>query len=66
MDNLSPDIVKMIISQGIFAVLFVWLLYDSRREAKIREEKLMSQIEKSEEQHAQIIKAIEILNNKIN
>jgi len=64
MENLNPDILKMLISQGIFAVLFVWLLYDTRKEAKIREEKLMSQIEKSEEQHAQIIKAIEILNNK--
>ena len=65
MENLNPDILKMLISQGIFAVLFVWLLYDTRKEAKAREEKLMAQIEKSEEAHAQIIHAIETLSNKI-
>lgn len=64
MDTLSPDMLKMVISQGIFAVLFVWLLYDTRKESKAREEKLMAHIEKSEEAHTQIIHAIEILSNK--
>ncbi|WP_083755215.1 BhlA/UviB family holin-like peptide [Desulforamulus reducens] len=56
---------QLIVSQGIFAVLFVWLLYDTRKESKIREELLMQQISKSEEAHNAIIRAIENLANKL-
>ena len=65
MDIVSPETLKIFITQGVFCILFVWLLYDTRKESKVREEKLIAQIEKSEEQHAQIIHAIEILSNKI-
>jgi len=40
-------------------------LFDTRKEAKIREERLMEQLQKSEEAHNLIIRAIENLSNKI-
>lgn len=65
MDIFTPETIKIFITQGVFCILFVWLLYDTRKESKVREEKLIAQIEKSEEQHAQIIHAIEVMSNKI-
>lgn len=32
---------ELLVSQGIFAILFVWLFFDSRKEAKERENRLM-------------------------
>lgn len=36
----------MLVQNGIFAVLFGWLFYDTRKESKVREERLMDHIEK--------------------
>jgi BhlA holin family len=52
-------------SQGIFAILFVWLLIDTRKEAKQREEKLNAQIEKQNEAQERIVESIERLEQKI-
>lgn len=65
MEILNPEIIKIFVTQGAFCILFVWLLYDTRKEAKTREERLMVQIEKSEEAHKEMIKAIDNLSNKI-
>lgn len=65
MDFLNPEILKLLISQGVFCLLFVWLLYDTRKESKTREEILMQQIEKTNDAHGQIILAIEALANKL-
>lgn len=46
---MEAEILKMVISQGIFAVLFVWLFFDTRKESKAREEKLQSIINKNQE-----------------
>ncbi|MHA6251947.1 BhlA/UviB family holin-like peptide [Oceanobacillus sp. CAU 1775] len=35
------------ISQGVFALLFIWLFMDSRKEAKQREDKLMNHLAKT-------------------
>lgn len=51
--------------QGIFALLFVWLLIDTRREAKTREDKLTAQIEKQNEAQDRIVQAIERLETQI-
>ena len=64
-DFSNPDFWQLLISQGLFAVLFVWLLYDTRQEAKEREEKLMAQLEKSEDAHVAILGAIEKLTSKL-
>lgn len=39
----------MLVQNGIFAVLFGWLFWDTRKEAKVREDRLMNHIEKQGE-----------------
>lgn len=46
---MEAEILKTIVSQGAWAVLFVWLLIDTRKESKVREEKLQSIINKKQE-----------------
>ena len=46
---MENEIVKTIASQGAWAALFVWLLIDTRKESKVREEKLQSIINKNQE-----------------
>lgn len=46
---METEILKTIVSQGAWAVLFVWLLIDTRKESKTREEKLQSIINKNQE-----------------
>ncbi|MBQ2408368.1 MAG: holin [Bacilli bacterium] len=58
-------IIDMIINQGIFACLFVWLFYDTRKQASRREEKLMAIIDKHSEQLQQISDTLVTINNKI-
>lgn len=64
-DFSNPDFWQLLISQGLFAVLFVWLLYDTRQESKEREERLMTQLEKSEDSHIAILGALEKLTAKL-
>ncbi|MEY9866618.1 hypothetical protein ABIE66_001997 [Peribacillus sp. B2I2] len=40
---------QMLIDNGIFAVLFGWLFWDTRKETKNREERLMNHIDKQGE-----------------
>lgn len=53
------------LSQGVFAVLFVWLLIDTRKEAKSREDKLNTQIDKQNEQMGRIVQSLERLETQI-
>ncbi|MDU5262240.1 MAG: BhlA/UviB family holin-like peptide [Clostridium celatum] len=46
---MEAEILKTIVSQGAWAILFVWLLIDTRKESKVREEKLQSIINKNQE-----------------
>ena len=43
---METEIIKMVISQGIFAALFVWLFFDTRKDSKQREEKYINTIDK--------------------
>ena len=63
--DLTSIPVEQFMSNGIFAVLFVCLLYDTRKEAKEREQKLIEQIEKQNEAQERIVQAIERLEQKI-
>ncbi|MCB7071381.1 holin [Caldibacillus sp. 210928-DFI.2.22] len=53
------------LSQGIFALLFVWLLIDTRKEAKTREEKLSQQIDKQNESMEKIVISLQGLEQQI-
>jgi len=57
--------IEQIVSQGIFCLLFVWLLFDTRSEAKKREEKLTTQIEKQNEAQDRIVHSLERLETQI-
>ena len=65
MDLLNPEILKMIISQGIFAVLFVWLLLSERKDSKERENRLMLSIEKNSTVYENVIQAVNSLKDLI-
>lgn len=43
---MEKEIFTQIATQGAFAALFVWLLWDTRKEARERENKLNSLIDK--------------------
>ncbi|MFB5281927.1 MULTISPECIES: BhlA/UviB family holin-like peptide [Peribacillus] len=51
--------------QGLFALLFVWLLFDTRREAKAREETLLNQVDRQNEQMGRIVNSLERLEQQI-
>ncbi|NFO03106.1 bacteriocin [Clostridium botulinum] len=46
---MENEVIKTIVSQGAWAVLFVWLLMDTRKESKTREERLQTIINKNQE-----------------
>lgn len=46
---MENEIFKVIVSQGSWAVLFVWLLIDTRKESKVREENLKEENRAREE-----------------
>lgn len=43
---MGSEVAKLVLSQGIFACLFVWLLVESRKDSKEREEKYQTTIDK--------------------
>ena len=63
--DLTSIPIEQFAQQGIFALLFVWLLIDTRKEAKVREDKLTAQIVKQNEAQDRIVQAIERLENQI-
>ncbi|MCM3239036.1 BhlA/UviB family holin-like peptide [Heyndrickxia oleronia] len=46
---MDASLTQYFLTQGPFAVLFVWLLYTSRKEGKAREDKLYQTIEDQNE-----------------
>lgn len=43
---MEQELFKSIVSQGAWAILFVWLLWDTRKDSKQREEKYQDTIDK--------------------
>lgn len=43
---MEGEVIKYFITQGAFAVLFLWLLIDTRKDSKQREEKYQQTIDK--------------------
>lgn len=63
--DISQVPIDVWLSQGIFALLFVWLLFDTRKEAKAREEKLSQQIDKQNESMEKIVLSLQGLEQQI-
>lgn len=47
--TLENELTKTIVSQGAWAALFIWLLIETRKESRLREEKLQNVISKNQE-----------------
>ncbi|WP_346234442.1 BhlA/UviB family holin-like peptide [Lysinibacillus telephonicus] len=62
MEHLPLD---MFVSQGIFAVLFVWLLINSRKESKEREDRLMTHLEKTTDTLELLTTRMETIGTKV-
>ncbi len=58
---MENEILKTIVSQGAWAVLFVWLLIDTRKESKSREEKLQSIINKNQEVISELAEKFDVV-----
>lgn len=54
-----------IINNGIFALLFVWLLYHQQKDSKQREERLMAHIERTTETLDILSQRMENVNSKV-
>lgn len=63
--ELTPEILKTIATQGIFATLFVWLFIDTRKESKAREERLLQQLENNTSAYEKIVEAVNALKDQI-
>lgn len=66
---MEQEILTQLISQGAFATLFVWLLWDTRKDSKTREEKYQSTIDKLADKInivEEIKEDVEEIKNKIN
>jgi len=55
------ELIKTIVSQGAWAVLFVWLLIDTRKESKAREEKLQGIINKNQEVISELAEKFDVV-----
>ena len=60
---METEILKTIVSQGAWAVLFVWLLIDTRKESKTREEKLQNIINKNQEVISELAENFNVFEN---
>ncbi|ENZ33277.1 BhlA/UviB family holin-like peptide [Clostridium butyricum] len=58
---MENELLKTIVSQGAWAVLFVWLLIDTRKESKIREEKLQNVINKNQEVISELAEKFDVV-----
>ncbi len=57
--------IDQIVSQGIFAILFVWLLFNSQKDSKEREVKLMAHLEKTTDTLELLTTRIETINTRV-
>ena len=55
------ELIKTIVNNGAWAVLFVWLLIDTRKESKAREEKLQSIIDKNQEVISELAEKFDVV-----
>ena len=60
---MENEILKIIAGQGVFAVLFVWLLIDTRKESKTREEKLQDIINKNQIVISELAEKFDVVEN---
>lgn len=60
---MESEVFKVIINNGAWAVLFVWLLIDTRKESKVREEKLQGIIDKNQDVISELAEKFDVVEN---
>lgn len=63
--DFSQELIKTAITNGIFCLLFVWLMMNERKDSKAREERLLKQLETNTEAYDKIVNAINTLRDMI-
>jgi hypothetical protein len=63
--DLSSLPLDQLISNGIFAVLFIWLLVNQQKDSKEREIRLTGQIEKQNEAQEKIVQSLDQIQTQI-
>jgi hypothetical protein len=61
----TNTIVEMVMNQGVFAALFIWLFFTYQKESRDREERLMSIVDKQSEKLESISVTLEKISNDI-
>ncbi|CEN26346.1 Protein of uncharacterised function (DUF2762) [[Clostridium] sordellii] len=56
---------EMIMSQGVFAALFIWLLIDTNRKNEIREKRMQEQLDRTIPILNQIVVRLDDIEDKI-
>ncbi len=59
-------IAEMVITQGPFAALFIWLLIDTNKKNEIREQRMQEQLDKTVPVLNQIVNRLDDIEEKIN
>lgn len=60
------NVLDMFMNTGVFAILFAWLFFDTRKEAKEREMRLMENIDKQNIAMGRITETIEKMDTRLN
>ncbi|MEQ2466168.1 BhlA/UviB family holin-like peptide [Niallia hominis] len=63
--DLTSIPIDQLVSNGIFAVLFIWLLVNQQKDSRDRESRLTTQIEKQNEAQDRIVQSLERLETQI-
>ncbi|PAE12460.1 holin [Niallia circulans] len=63
--DLTSIPIDQLVSNGIFAVLFIWLLVNQQKDSRERESRLTTQIEKQNEAQDRIVQSLERLETQI-
>lgn len=57
--------IEMMITQGPFTVLFIWLLMDTNRKNEAREHRMQEQLDKTVPILNQIVSRLDVIEDKI-
>lgn len=60
---MENEILKAIVNNRAWVVMFVWLLFDTRKESKAREEKLQQIINKNQEVISELAENFNVFEN---
>lgn len=63
--DLTSIPIDQLVSNGVFAVLFIWLLVNQQKDSRERESRLTTQIEKQNEAQDRIVQSLERLETQI-